>query len=455
RVRFTPLAGRALAGAGAAAERGGAPGARHRLGRGGGAVRRGGGGRRGVRRGSPRRARARGPRRRRASARVRGHRGGARRDRRRHAVGAALRPHPADDLGTRPRRRPARRPVARGRHGRPARRRAGPGPGRRHGRRGRGGGRRPAGPRALGLRSPVPLRAPRFPQVARRRTGEVAIPRARHRQVRKPPDGVGGRRCTGAMTLTRDRPGTTRHARSACAPGDALFAERYRAITARDTRFDGQFFTAVSSTGIYCRPSCPARTPRPEHVTFNLTSAAAYAAGFRACKRCLPEAAPATPESDLRGDATGRAMRLISDGVVDREGVDGLAARLGYTPRHVHRLLVTELGAAPLALARARRAQTARALLVGSDLPIADVAFAAGFASLRQFNDTVREVFATTPRDLRARAGAPGPPRAASGGGATAPVRLEVDLPVRLPFDARGVFRFLAARAVTGVEVAE
>lgn len=257
------------------------------------------------------------------------------------------------------------------------------------------------------------------------------------------------------MTLTGDRSVATRQARPACSPGDPLFAERYRAIAARDTRFDGQFFTAVSSTGIYCRPSCPARTPRQENVTFYLTSAAAHAAGFRACKRCLPEAAPGTPEWDLRRDVAGRAMRLISDGVVDREGVDGLAARLGYTPRHVHRLLVAELGAAPLALARARRAQTARALLVGSGLPITDVAFAAGFASLRQFNDTVREVFATTPRDLRTRSGAAGPAPARSGSTEAAPVRLELDLPVRQPFDARGAFRFLAARTVTGVEVAE
>lgn len=243
-----------------------------------------------------------------------------------------------------------------------------------------------------------------------------------------------------------------------CAAGDELFAERYRAIDARDTRFDGQFFTAVSSTGIYCRPSCPARTPKPQNVAFYLTSAAAHEAGFRACKRCLPEAAPGTPEWDLRRDLAGRAMRLIGDGVVDREGVDGLAARLGYTPRHVHRLLVTELGAGPLALARARRAQTARALLVGSDLSLADVAFAAGFGSVRQFNDTVQEVFAARPSDLRAlaRRRAPAAPeRATLPGDAHASVRLEVDLPVRQPFDAPGVFRFLAVRAVAGVEVAD
>lgn len=254
------------------------------------------------------------------------------------------------------------------------------------------------------------------------------------------------------MTTTAALPDAASPARDAarCALGDAGFAQRYRAIDARDTRFDGQFFTAVSSTGIYCRPSCPARTPKPEHVAFYLTSAAAHEAGFRACKRCLPEAAPGTPAWDLRRDLAGRAMRLIADGVVDREGIAGLAARLGYSERHVHRVLVAELGAGPLALARARRAQSARVLLVGSDLPMAQVAFAAGFGSVRQFNETVAQVFATAPQQLRARAR----PHAR-----TAPVadgvRLDVDLPVRGPFDAPGVFAFLAARAVPGVEATE
>ena len=239
-----------------------------------------------------------------------------------------------------------------------------------------------------------------------------------------------------------------------CVLGDPLFAERYAAIDARDTRFDGQFVTAVSSTGIYCRPSCPARTPKPAHTAFYRTSAAAHEAGYRACRRCLPEATPGTPEWDLRRDLTGRAMRLIADGVVDREGVDGLASRLGYTPRHVHRLLVAELGAGPTALARAQRAQTARTLLVGTDLTLAEVAFASGFGSVRQFNETVRRVFAARPSELRARAHR----RAARDGqdvhGAQAQVRLVVDLPVRQPFDAPGVLGFLADRAVAGVEVA-
>jgi AraC family transcriptional regulator, regulatory protein of adaptative response / DNA-3-methyladenine glycosylase II len=273
------------------------------------------------------------------------------------------------------------------------------------------------------------------------------------------------------MTTTA-RPGTPTPAPA----DDRVFTERYRAIAARDTRFDGQFFTAVSSTGIYCRPSCPARTPKPENVTFYLTSAAAHEAGYRACKRCLPEAAPGTPAWDLRHDLAGRAMRLIADGVVDREGTDGLAARLGYSTRHVHRLLTTELGAGPLALARAQRAQTARSLVVGTDLPLADVAFAAGFGSIRQFNDTMAEVFDTAPSDLRARARrrgrsdpafqhaisrAMGPDdtrnRVLEGdrGCDVARVRLELELPVREPFDARGVVAFLAARAVEGVEVAD
>ena len=146
------------------------------------------------------------------------------------------------------------------------------------------------------------------------------------------------------------------------------FDERYRAIDARDARFDGQFVTAVRSTGIYYRPSCPARTPKPENVTFYPTSAAAHEAGYRACKRCLPEAAPGSPAWNLRGDVAGRAMRLIADGVVEREGVPGLAARLGYSSRHLTRLLTEELGAGPLALARAQRAHTARMLLVSTDL---------------------------------------------------------------------------------------
>ena len=225
------------------------------------------------------------------------------------------------------------------------------------------------------------------------------------------------------------------------------FDERYRVIESRDTRFDGQFVTAVRSTGIYCRPSCPARTPKAANVTFYATSAAAHEAGYRACKRCLPEAAPGSPEWNLRGDTAGRAMRLIADGVVEREGVPGLAARLGYSPRHLSRLLTSELGAGPLALSRAHRAHTARMLLVGTDIPAADVAFSAGFSSVRQFNDTVREVFGMPPLELRAR-------RRASAHPAAAPGAIDLVLPHRGPLDAEGLFAWMRARAVAGAEVA-
>ncbi|MEV8266801.1 AlkA N-terminal domain-containing protein [Microbacterium sp. NPDC076911] len=227
------------------------------------------------------------------------------------------------------------------------------------------------------------------------------------------------------------------------------FDERYRAIDARDTRFDGQFVTAVSSTGIYCRPSCPARTPKPSNVSFFPTSAAAHEAGYRACKRCLPEAAPGSPQWNLRGDTAGRAMRLIADGVVEREGVPGLSRRLGYSSRHLSRLLTTELGAGPLALARAHRAHTARLLLVGTDLPTADVAFSAGFASVRQFNDTVREVFGMTPSELRARRS-----RRQSPAQEVAPGAIDLALAYRGPLDSTGIFAWMSARAVPGVETA-
>ena len=216
----------------------------------------------------------------------------------------------------------------------------------------------------------------------------------------------------------------------------------YRAVQSRDRRFDGVFYTAVRTTRIYCRPSCPARTPHAANVTFHRTAAAAQAAGYRACKRCLPDATPGSPEWDLAASVAGRAMRLIADGVVDREGVAGLAARLGYSARHLTRLLTAELGAGPLALARARRAQTARALLETTTLSHADVAFAAGFASVRQFNDTVREVYAATPTELRGRR--------ASARGTSGTLRLR--LAVRTPFAGRALHAFLVGHAVPGVE---
>lgn len=218
----------------------------------------------------------------------------------------------------------------------------------------------------------------------------------------------------------------------------------WRAIEMEDPRFDGWVFCGVTSTGIYCRPSCPARTPKRQNVRFFATAAAAQAAGFRACKRCRPDATPGSPEWDRRADLVGRAMRLIADGVVDREGVSGLARRLSYTERHIHRVLVDAVGASPIALARAQRAQTARILLETTSLPIIEVAFAAGFRSVRQFNGTVQEVFACAPRQLRERARRNGRPQESGA--------VELRLPFRAPFDVDGLFEFLGQRAVSGVE---
>ncbi|MFF3378992.1 AlkA N-terminal domain-containing protein [Streptomyces sp. NPDC002680] len=229
-----------------------------------------------------------------------------------------------------------------------------------------------------------------------------------------------------------------------------------RAVRSKDARFDGWFFTAVLTTRIYCRPSCPVVPPKPENMTFYPSAAACQQAGFRACKRCRPDTSPGSPEWNQRADLVARAMRLIGDGIVDREGVPGLAARLGYSTRQIERQLLAELGAGPLALARAQRAQTARLLVETTALPMAEIAFAAGFASIRTFNDTVREVFALSPSELRARLPRT---RAQTGGGGTTvsapagtPGALNLRLPFRAPLNPDNLFGHLAATAVPGVE---
>lgn len=218
---------------------------------------------------------------------------------------------------------------------------------------------------------------------------------------------------------------------------------RYRAVLSRDARFDGWFIVGVTSTGIYCRPSCPAPVrPKRSNVRFYATAAAAEAEGFRACKRCAPDATPGSPEWDVRADLAGRALRLIDDGVVDRCGVSGLAAQLAVSERHLERTLRSELGATPVALARSRRAHTARTLIETTTLPFAEVAFAAGFSSVRQFNATVRAVFDRTPTQLRDRG------RRRRPASSTTTVRL----PFRHPYAVRPILDWLAARAVPGVE---
>ncbi|MFD7711812.1 AlkA N-terminal domain-containing protein [Streptomyces sp. NPDC059786] len=273
---------------------------------------------------------------------------------------------------------------------------------------------------------------------------------------------------------------------------------RYEAVRSRDARFDGEFFFAVETTGIYCRPSCPAVTPKRRNVRFYPTAAAAQGSGFRACRRCRPDAVPGSAAWNVRADVAGRAMRMIGDGVVDREGVAGLADRLGYSTRQVQRQLTAEVGAGPVALARAQRAHTARVLLQTTALPVTDIAFAAGFASVRQFNDTIRSVYATTPSGLRAAApravasravasrsaaNARRPPAQDTDPAPTTPAARDTDstqttqttlstpatpstpavrlapspeIPLRLahrgPYQAAAVFDLLAREAVTGVE---
>jgi AraC family transcriptional regulator of adaptative response / DNA-3-methyladenine glycosylase II len=265
--------------------------------------------------------------------------------------------------------------------------------------------------------------------------------------------------------------------------------QRYQAAISKDARFDGVFFIGVTSTGIYCRPSCPAITPKREHMRFYRTAAAAQEGGFRACKRCRPDASPGSPEWNIRADVVGRAMRLIADGVVDRDGVSGLADRLGYEQRQVRRLVTTELGAGPLAIARAQRAQTARVLTETTTLPLSEIAFAAGFTSIRQFNSTVQEVFAMTPTQLReardraarggrrvgsrgkaepsgrarlrrgttegmwgVRQGGPGGRSPLGEWAEPSPLGISVRLPYRPPIDLDRMLGFLAARAIPGVE---
>ncbi|MFI6897359.1 DNA-3-methyladenine glycosylase 2 family protein [Streptomyces sp. NPDC050256] len=223
---------------------------------------------------------------------------------------------------------------------------------------------------------------------------------------------------------------------------------RYEAVSSRDARFDGEFFFAVETTGIYCRPSCPAVTPKRKNVRFYPTAAAAQGNGFRACRRCRPDAVPGSADWNVRADVVGRAMRMIGDGVVDREGVPGLAHRLGYSSRQVQRQLNAELGAGPVALARAQRAHTARVLLQTTGLPVTEIAFAAGFASVRQFNDTVRQIYARTPSELRTEAG--------TGLGAAPRQARTTGIPLRLahrgPYAAREVFDLLAAETVARIE---
>jgi AraC family transcriptional regulator of adaptative response / DNA-3-methyladenine glycosylase II len=225
------------------------------------------------------------------------------------------------------------------------------------------------------------------------------------------------------------------------------FERCYRFMRSRDPRYDGFFFVGVASTGIYCRPSCPARLPDRRNVRLFATAAAAQAAGFRACKRCEPDAVPGSPAWNRRADVAGRAFRLIADGIVDREGVPGLASRVGFSERQLNRILVAEVGAGAAQLARAQRAQAARTLIEGTGLRFAEVALASGFGSIRQFNETIQAIYARTPSELRRRG------RRMRGAIAQGAVALR--LGARAPLDGAALLEFLGARAIAGVEEVE
>jgi len=214
----------------------------------------------------------------------------------------------------------------------------------------------------------------------------------------------------------------------------------YTALLARDPRFDGRFFVGVASTGVFCRPVCPARTPHRENCTFYRCAAAAQDAGFRPCLRCRPETAPGTPAWQGTHATVARALRLIEDGALDHAATDALAARLGVGERHLRRLFEQHLGASPAAVARTRRLLFARTLLTTTELPVSQVALAAGFGSLRRFNASFREVYGVTPRALRSRARG------------TRAEALELRLSYRPPFDWEALLAFLDLRAIPGVE---
>jgi AraC family transcriptional regulator, regulatory protein of adaptative response / methylated-DNA-[protein]-cysteine methyltransferase len=176
-----------------------------------------------------------------------------------------------------------------------------------------------------------------------------------------------------------------------------------RARVRRDHRYDGRFFTGVRTTGIYCRPVCPVKPARSANVSFFPTAAAAEQAGFRPCLRCRPETAPFSPAWRGSGSTVSKAIRLIADGYLDRHSVDALAARLGIGPRHLARLFQQHAGTSPLAVAKTSRVQKAKRLLDATALPITEIAFAAGFSSIRRFNAVFRETYGVAPSHVRKR----------------------------------------------------
>jgi AraC family transcriptional regulator, regulatory protein of adaptative response / DNA-3-methyladenine glycosylase II len=218
----------------------------------------------------------------------------------------------------------------------------------------------------------------------------------------------------------------------------------YQAVLSRDPRFDGRFFTAVVTTGVYCRPICPARTPKRQNIRFFACAAAAEQEGFRPCKRCRPETSPGTPAWLGTSATVSRALRLISAGALDGGNVDDLAGRLGIGSRHLRRLFDEHLGASPVSIAQTRRVHFARRLIDETDLPMTELAHCAGYSSVRRFNASVRGSFGKPPSELRVLSRRRDAPPADAG--------LILRLPYRPPYDWTSAVRFLRARAIPGVE---
>src|SRR4051812_2768718 len=217
-----------------------------------------------------------------------------------------------------------------------------------------------------------------------------------------------------------------------------------RARISRDARFDGKFFIAVTSTRIYCRPICPVRSPKRTNIRYYATAASAAEAGYRPCLRCRPEAAPGTPAWSGTSAIVKRALRLIEDGVLDKHSVQTLADKVGVGPRHLDRLFLQHVGASPLAVAQTRRLHFAKRLLDETELPMNQIAVAAGFGSVRRFNSEFRQTYKRAPRELRKHL--------RGRGKSSADDAIKMTLAFRPPYDFAHIYRFLAARALRGVE---
>lgn len=217
----------------------------------------------------------------------------------------------------------------------------------------------------------------------------------------------------------------------------------YRAVKARDARFDGLFFTAVRTTGIFCRPVCPARTPLRRNIEFFPNAAAAHAAGYRPCLRCRPEVSPDLPAAAGTSATVSRALRLIGEGALDNGSATRLAERLGLTDRHLRRLFIEHVGVPPVAVATTRRVLFAKKLITETRLPFSELAFASGFQSLRRFNEAIRDTYNRNPMDLRRFA----PLEAGES------AVIELKLHYRPPYNWGAFLDFVSRRATAGIEV--